>query len=85
VVESGSSEALEQYEARRWHVLVDLFLDHLPEIRPEPPNDVEVLSPGRVWTTISLRLLDADFGPADDVWIRLLGLVEVVIAARHLL
>jgi hypothetical protein len=79
-----------QAEARRWHRFVSAFLTELPELaglladrEVEPP-----LTPGDLWTTISLELLADDYAPLrteTHVWTRLLRLLEVVEELRDLL
>jgi hypothetical protein len=82
VYDDGESLRLEAYEAERWHRLVELFLDRIPEIRPDPSDDDRVVSPGWVWCRVVDQLLDADGSPRlldSDVWTRVLSLLEVVV------
>ncbi len=83
-------EGPEGQDEQRWQRLVSAFLLELPELsgflaRPEIDRAV---TPGDVWTTISLELLSDDYAPLgteSDLWARLLGLLEVVEELRDLL
>jgi hypothetical protein len=44
MADAPASREREEYEASRWHSLVSIFLDRVPEIRPEP-DDEDVISP----------------------------------------
>ena len=80
----------EEAESVRWHRFVSAFLTELPELTGSLADRElgPAVTPGDLWTTISLELLAEDYAPLrtqTDLWTRLLLLLEVAEELRAVL